>query len=63
MSRTLKVPSSAVTKTMKRYDEAGSHEDRHGKGRTRVTSAAEDKFIRITSLRHFSPNKCFTEFR
>ncbi|CDQ68847.1 unnamed protein product [Oncorhynchus mykiss] len=43
MSRTLKVSSSAVAKTIKRYDETGSHEDRHRKGRPRVTSAAEDK--------------------
>jgi transposase len=35
--------SSAVTKTIKRYDETGSNEDRHRKGRPRVTSAAEDK--------------------
>ena len=27
--------------------------------KTRVTSAAEDKFIRVTSLRNCSPNKCF----
>ena len=47
ISRTLKVSSSAVTKTIKRYDETGSHEDRHRKGRPRVTSAAEDKFIRV----------------
>ena len=45
--RTLKVSSSAVAKTIKRYDETGSHEDRHRKGRPRVTSAAEDKFIRV----------------
>ena len=32
MSRTLKVFSSAVAKTIKRYDEIGSHEDRHRKG-------------------------------
>ena len=30
------------------YDETVSHEDRHRKGRPRVTSAAaEDKFIRV----------------
>ena len=46
MSRTLKVSSRAVKKTIKLYDESGSHEDRHRKGRQRVTSAAEDKFIR-----------------
>ena len=46
ISRTLKVSSSAVEKTIKRYDETGSHEDRHRNGRHRVTSAAEHKFIR-----------------
>jgi hypothetical protein len=60
MSRTLNVSSSAVAKTIKRYDETGSHEDCHRKGRPRVTSAAEDKFIRVTSLRNCSPkNKYF----
>jgi hypothetical protein len=44
-------------------DETSSHEDLHRKGRPRVTSAAEDKFIRVTSLRNCSPNKCFTEFK
>jgi transposase len=39
ISVTLKVSSSAVTKAIKRYDETGSHEDRHRKGRPRVTSA------------------------
>ena len=37
MSRTLKVSSSAVKKNIKRYDETGSHEDCHRKGRPRVT--------------------------
>jgi hypothetical protein len=63
MSRTLKVSSSAVTKNIKRYDETVSHEDSHRNGRSRVTSAAEDKFIRLNSLRNCSPNKCFTEFK
>ena len=43
-------------KTIKRNDETGSHEVRHRKGRPRVTSAAEDKFIRVTSLRNCSPS-------
>uniref|UniRef100_A0A674DCX2 Grass carp reovirus (GCRV)-induced gene 2p n=1 Tax=Salmo trutta TaxID=8032 RepID=A0A674DCX2_SALTR len=55
--------ADAVTKTIKHYDETGSHEDRHRKGRPRDTSATEDKFIRVTSLRNCSPNKCFTEFK
>ena len=58
MSRTLKVSLSAVAKTIKWYDETGSREDRHRKGTPRVTSAAEDTFIRVTSLRNYSPNKC-----
>jgi transposase-like protein len=33
MSRTLNISSSAVAKTIKRYDEPGSHEDRHRKRR------------------------------
>jgi transposase len=57
--RTLKVSSSAVAKTIKRYDETGSHEDCHWKGRPSVTSAAEDKFIRVSSHRDCSPNKCY----
>jgi transposase len=32
---------SAVAKTIKRYNETGSHENCHRKGRPRVTSAAE----------------------
>jgi hypothetical protein len=50
-------------KNIKPYDETVSHEDRHREGRPRVTSAAEDKFIRITSLGNCSQNKSFTEFK
>ena len=32
-------------KTIKSYDETSSHEDRHRKGRPRVTFVAEDTFI------------------
>ena len=39
------VSASAVAKTIKRYDETGSNEDRHRNGSPRVTFAAEDKFI------------------
>ena len=35
--RTLKVSSSVVAKTINRYDETVSCEDRHRKGRPRVT--------------------------
>ena len=34
---------------MKSNDETGSHEDCHRRGRPRVTSDAEDKFIELTS--------------
>ena len=63
ISRTLKVSSSAVAKTIKCYDETGSHEDHHRKGRSRVTSAAENKLIRVNCTSDCSPNKCFTEFK
>ena len=63
MSRTLKVSSSAVAKTIKRYDETVSHKDHHRKGRPRVTSVVEHKFLRVPSLRNCSPNKCLTEFK
>jgi transposase len=52
---TLKVSSSTVAKTIRRYDESGSHEDCHGKGRPKVTSAAEDKFIRVNCTSDFRP--------
>jgi transposase len=63
ISRTLNVSSSAVSKTIKRCDETGSHEDHHRKGRPRVTSAAESKFIRMNCTSDCSTNKCFTEFK
>ena len=55
MSRTLNVSSSAVAKTIKRYAETGSHEDHHRKGRPRVTSTAEGKFIRVTQPQKVQP--------
>ena len=48
----MKVSSSAVAKTIKCYDETGSHEDLHRKIIPRVTSAVENEFIRVTSLRN-----------
>ena len=63
MSRTLKVSSSAVAKTIKCYDVTGFHEDRYKKRRPRVTSAAEEKFIRVKCTSDCNPNKYFTEFK
>ena len=51
-SITLNVSSSAVAKPIKHYDETGSHEDRHRKGRPRVASAAEVKYIGVSTLRN-----------
>jgi hypothetical protein len=59
--RKFQVSSSA--KIIKRCDETVSNEEHHRKGRPRVTSAAEDKFIKVTSLRNSRPNNCFTEFK
>jgi IS30 family transposase len=50
ISRTFNVSSSAVAKIIKHYDETGSNEDRHRKGRPRVTAAAEDKFMRASGI-------------
>ena len=61
--RALKVYSSAVANTIKRYNETGSHEDHHRKGRPGVIPAAEDRFIRVTRLRNCSSKKYFTEFK
>ena len=47
MSITLIVSSSDVAKTIKLYDETGSHEDRHRKGRPGDTSAAEDNSLEL----------------
>ncbi|CDQ78092.1 unnamed protein product [Oncorhynchus mykiss] len=58
--RNLNVSSSAVAKTIKRYDETGSHKDRHRKERPRVKSAAEDKYIRVNCTSDCRPNKCFS---
>jgi transposase len=62
ISKSLKVSSSAVAKPSSAMMKL-SHEDRHRKGRPRVTSAAEDKFIRFNCTSDCSPNKCFTEFK
>ena len=45
IAKALNVSPSAVTTTIKRYDETGSHEDRPRNGGPRATSAAEEKFI------------------
>ncbi|CAJ0954523.1 unnamed protein product [Ranitomeya imitator] len=52
IGKALKVSPSAVAKTIKCYKETRSHEDRPRKGRPRVNSASEDKFIRVTSLKN-----------
>ena len=58
-----KVSSSAVAKTIKCYDETGSHEDRHRNGRPRVTSAAEDKFIRVNCTSEITAQINASEFK
>uniref|UniRef100_A0A8C7CPW8 Kinesin-like protein n=1 Tax=Oncorhynchus kisutch TaxID=8019 RepID=A0A8C7CPW8_ONCKI len=41
----------------RRNDETGSHGDRHRKGRPKMTSAAEDRFIRVNCTSDCIPNK------
>ena len=43
--KTWSVNQENVVKIIKRCDQTGSHEDRHRKGRPRVTFAAEDTFM------------------
>ena len=71
MSRTFQVYSSAVAKTIKRYDETGSHEASTGKADAQLPllqgisslelTAPQKSAINYTS--DCSPNKCFTEFK
>ena len=44
-------------KTIKHYDETCSHEDRHRKGRPRVTSAAENNFVKSYRPQKLQPKK------
>jgi hypothetical protein len=53
----LKVSSSAVAKTIKHYDETGSHEDRYRKGSPRVTApqiAAQINYSQSSSKGHIN---------
>jgi hypothetical protein len=56
VSQSGKFQELAVAKTIKHYDETGSPEDLHRKGKPRVTSASEDKFIRVNCTSDCSPN-------
>ncbi|KAL7850445.1 hypothetical protein SRHO_G00197940 [Serrasalmus rhombeus] len=48
IAKTLQVSVNAVSKTIKRVEETGTHEDRARSGRPKVTSESENKFIRVT---------------
>ena len=52
IAETSNVSPRAVAKTIKGFNETGSHEDRSRKVRQRVTSADEKEFIWVTSLRN-----------
>jgi hypothetical protein len=47
ITRTLKDSSSAIAKTIKRYDETGYNEERHRKGRLRFTFAEEKSSLEL----------------
>uniref|UniRef100_A0A3B1JZM3 Uncharacterized protein n=1 Tax=Astyanax mexicanus TaxID=7994 RepID=A0A3B1JZM3_ASTMX len=67
-SRTLKVSLNAVTAKIikKRYnDEIGTNQDHPRKGRARVSSVVQNKFIRVTSSpapQIRAPKSFFTEY-
>ena len=56
-------PELPLLQRMSSLELPGSHEDYLRNGRTRVTSAAEDTFIRVNCTSDYSPNECFTEFK
>ena len=51
VARHLNVHQSTISRLWHRFQATGSVEDRHRSGRPRVTTAAEDRFIRLRHLR------------
>ena len=56
IARKLKISIHAVHYSLKRKEATGSNGDRKRSGRPKTTSPAEDKYIRVSSLR----NRCLT---
>nr|XP_054760372.1 uncharacterized protein LOC129266540 [Lytechinus pictus] len=56
IARKLKISIHAVHYSLKRKEATGSNGDRRRSGRPKTTSPAEDKYIRVSSLR----NRCLT---
>ena len=54
IARRLQITQSAVSKILKRYRETGNYRRRPGQGRKRCTSAADDRFLVLQSLRNRS---------
>ena len=52
VSRTLGVSVSVVHRNVQRYRRTGSYVRRRGQGRKRATSAVDDRFIRVQTLRN-----------
>lgn len=52
VSRTLGVSVSVIHRCVKRYRQTGSNVRRRGQGRKRATSAVDERFIRVQTLRN-----------
>lgn len=52
VAQRLDLSKSAVHRTVKRYRESGEYSRRPGSGRKRATSRADDRFVKMTSLRN-----------
>lgn len=52
VSRTLGVSVSVIHRNVQRYRQTGSYVRRRGQGRNRSTSATDDRFIRVQTLRN-----------
>jgi hypothetical protein len=61
MSITLKVSSCEVAKTIKHWDETGSHEDHHRKGRPSYFCCRSS--LELPASKIAAQKKIFTEFK
>ena len=54
VARLYNVQRSTISRILQRYQKSGSTADRHRSGRPRITSAAQNRYIRVLHLRNRS---------
>ena len=61
VARLYNVQRSKISRLLQRYQQSGSTADRQRSGRPRITSAAQDRYIRALHLRNLSVTaSCFS---